>query len=370
MSLASTGITVSTVKTTIGTSKNNLSEICTYSNINPWSVWKPIAANKITLDRQTLKDRNYGITVMQGTSVSVLVNAINENNGIGFIYNKPTGTEVSPYRLGDFRNYNHNAIVPQESHYKDNDEVKIGNVSADYTEVLTGLKPANPSEVDNTYLDETDFITMYHILPYMDNNGEKYSWNHGVYLTDGTTSLWSVGEVPWGISQWQKFKGKTVTAYEFYTNIEYGKNSANYTTQNTDRFYAIPYPKHTINCLSTTPAGSKKVVVKGTFTALDTSYTKITYSFKFSSIGEVYAGGTLRNIYIGIFKDIDCTQCITQKALGEITLGSEDESSTFTGTLSNSTNQVCYVGIFFNNQLQFKNMPMVNQGGQILPFSE
>ena len=362
MSLASTGITVSTVKTTLGTSSNNLSSLCTNENINPWSVWKPISAKVTTLDRATIKDKNYGITVIQGNTAAQLATNIRNNSGIGFIYNKPTGTDISPYRLGDFRNYNHTAINPQDSHFKDNDVVKIGNVSESFEELLTGLKPEHPENADNTFLDSTDYVGMYHILPYMDNNGNRYTWNHGVYLTDGTTSLWSVSKIPWGNSHWQKLKGKTVTAYEFYTNIANGTNSSNYTTQDTDRFYAIPYPMHTITCSTATPSGSKLCFITGTFSALDSTYSRVTYSFKFSSIGDIYAGGSIKNIYIGIYKDADCTQAINYVTKSEFTLGSEEESSLYTGTLANSTGERCYVGIFFNNKLQYSTIPLVGGG--------
>ena len=32
--------------------------------------------------------------------------------GNGVLYHAPTGSSQSPFRLGDFRNYNHSAVIP------------------------------------------------------------------------------------------------------------------------------------------------------------------------------------------------------------------------------------------------------------------
>ena len=37
MALASSGITVSAVKTALGVSNNNVGGLCTSTNVNPWS---------------------------------------------------------------------------------------------------------------------------------------------------------------------------------------------------------------------------------------------------------------------------------------------------------------------------------------------
>lgn len=42
MALASSGITTSLVGNTLGISNRNVGGLCTSSNVNPWSKWKPI----------------------------------------------------------------------------------------------------------------------------------------------------------------------------------------------------------------------------------------------------------------------------------------------------------------------------------------
>ena len=41
MALASSGITTSLVGNTLGISNRNVGGLCTSSNVNPWSKWKP-----------------------------------------------------------------------------------------------------------------------------------------------------------------------------------------------------------------------------------------------------------------------------------------------------------------------------------------
>ena len=361
MSLASSGITVSAVKSVLGSSNNNVGGLCKSTNINYWSAWKPISCNAVTLTRALLKSNNYGITMKYATTAAGLLTAVKDNSNVGFVYNRPTGVSTSPYRLGDFRNYNHNAFNPMEAHFEDGDNVPINGVSSSYIVQLDGIQPVEPDNLDNS-----DYLTMKHLLPATDNNGNAYTWTKGAYITDGTYSYWSVGHIPWGNTNWQRFKGKTVTVLEFMTNIADGKTSQTYTTNQSDRFYAIPYPLHSINVTNTSPSGSKTVWVDGLFEyPIVGSFGSVSYDFVFSAVGDVYAGGTITNVHIGLYRDSNCTDVIIQKKLADsITISSEGTSSRYNNLLTNSTNQMCYVGIHWNNQLQYKIMPMQQLGEQ------
>lgn len=103
MALPNTGISTSLVKTAIGTATNDVGSLCTHPNINKWSGWKPVRSNKLTgLTQSDIESAGYGIY------------RVNEAQfPWEFGYNKPRGGSYNEfYRLGDFRNYNHQAGFP------------------------------------------------------------------------------------------------------------------------------------------------------------------------------------------------------------------------------------------------------------------
>ena len=350
MSLASSGITVSAVKSALGVSNNNVGGLCSSANVNHWSKWKPIAANVTTLTLNDLKTANYGITIKYATTPANLLSLVQSNSNKGYVYNKPTGISTSPYRLGDFRNYNHSAAIPVESHYKDNDVVKINGVSSDYKEGVDGIETYEPND-----LDSIDYLTKSHIYP-------STVKHRGIYITNGTTTAWSVGSIPWGQPQWQRFKGTTCTTLEFLTNLPDGTNSVTHTASSTDLFYALPEPLHTITASNATPSGSKDVWVNYidlSFT--DNTYAKVNYKFNFSSIGDAYAGGTLNRIMVGLASDSKGVNIISQATVvsGSITIGGEATSSVYSGTLTNrNQSPMVYFCIWYNSALKFVTMPM------------
>ncbi len=362
MALSSTGITVSAVKTALGSTNNNVGGLCSSSLINPWSKWKPISLNATTMTLALLKNANYGITIKNATTASALLTAVKNNNNLGFTYNKPTGISTSPYRLGDFRNYDHTANLPIGSYYEDGDDEPINGVSSTYSKTISGLESADsPDETD----DSLTYLTKYNIYPSTDTNGNAYTLTRGLLVTDGTNTSWSVGSVPWGNSNWQRFKGKECTVLEFLTNLADGTTFATHTSASSDRFYALPYPLHTINVTNVTPSGSKTVFIDlsqslNKIAFQDTTYGKVVYNFQFSSIGSVYAGGTIQNVYIGLYRDINCTDVITQKKLADsITIGSEEVGSNYFGTLTNTGNSpTVYVGFYWNYSKQYVTVPM------------
>lgn len=84
------------------------------ANINKWAKFKPESFEiDFDLDENMRFENNYGFDLRSigiGAPVSELFeNAQNNNN---WIYVLPTGGKESPFRLGDFRLYNSNAIPP------------------------------------------------------------------------------------------------------------------------------------------------------------------------------------------------------------------------------------------------------------------
>ena len=106
MALGTTGISTSLVASTIGVGSNDVGTLCAHLNVNKWSKWKPIVLNKIGgLIDADFKSVNYGFTIPTYSTPYEVLNAILLNTK--WTYNKPIGGSTSPYRLGDFRNYDH-----------------------------------------------------------------------------------------------------------------------------------------------------------------------------------------------------------------------------------------------------------------------
>ena len=101
MALGTTGISTTLVANTIGVGSNDVGTLCTSSKINKWSKWKPVSyAAPTSLTLEQLTSTNFGLNITSNTDL---------DNPKEWPYVKPTGGALSPYRLGDFRGYNHSA---------------------------------------------------------------------------------------------------------------------------------------------------------------------------------------------------------------------------------------------------------------------
>lgn len=104
--LPNTGITTTLVGQTLGSSSRDVGTLCTHPNINKWSKWKPVRFNKVSgLTLANLQSVNFGFLI-----------PTDSNNDYTILlepweYLKPRGGAQNEfYRLGDFRNYNHNSV--------------------------------------------------------------------------------------------------------------------------------------------------------------------------------------------------------------------------------------------------------------------
>ena len=107
MALPTTGLTTNAVASALGEASNDVGTLCKSNKINKWSKWKPIQNNKVTgLTLTDLQNANFGFTIPNADADEGVALAQ------AWTYNKPTGGAASPYRLGDFRGYEHNSIRP------------------------------------------------------------------------------------------------------------------------------------------------------------------------------------------------------------------------------------------------------------------
>ena len=114
-------VSVDDVKSVLGESSNDLAALCKSSKINVWAKYKPtVFPSPFPDDWYKAKDGNYGLNITVDNRVSSWSALVAEyskpNNGYSNIYIRPSGGATSPYRLGDFRGYNHKA-KPEISDY-------------------------------------------------------------------------------------------------------------------------------------------------------------------------------------------------------------------------------------------------------------
>ena len=106
MALPNSNISTTLVGTTLGSGSRDVGTLCTHPNINKWSKWKPVRFNKVTgLTEGELRSVNCGLLVYPATTnYTTLI-----PSSLMWFYERPRGVNGynEPYRIGDFRNYNH-----------------------------------------------------------------------------------------------------------------------------------------------------------------------------------------------------------------------------------------------------------------------
>ena len=108
--ISNSGVTISAVRTALHENTNDLGSLCKSNKINEWSVNKPVDSPKLTLSQpQDLYALNDGFAINVYNDPFDLVDDFVEGVDNVWDYEKPMGTSASPYRLGDFRGYNHDA---------------------------------------------------------------------------------------------------------------------------------------------------------------------------------------------------------------------------------------------------------------------
>ena len=125
--LPATNISSTVVANILGTgSDRRWSYLCTHNNINKWSKWKPIKnSTKVGITKNDIIASRAGLE--PNTKLTVLKSALTPN-GVStpvdktvaevtaqiypYLYKRPTGGADSPYRIGDFRNYDPDTTPP------------------------------------------------------------------------------------------------------------------------------------------------------------------------------------------------------------------------------------------------------------------
>jgi hypothetical protein len=117
-------VSISDVQNVLGVSDNKLSVLCTHSNINKWSKFKPIRSDiQGSLSDFSASDGNWGLTI---PTIEDINNLVSEYPNAKWEYNLPRGAgNQEYYRLRDFNGYNHAAVPPVRSGHKKGEVISI-----------------------------------------------------------------------------------------------------------------------------------------------------------------------------------------------------------------------------------------------------
>ena len=114
MALGTTNITTTLVGQTIGVASRDVGTLCSSSLINKWSKYKPVVYPVISTTGIANWWKSYGgdcgLTIPTYSDIDLLAEAV--ESGVSWVYNRPTGGASQPFRLGDFRGYEHAATSP------------------------------------------------------------------------------------------------------------------------------------------------------------------------------------------------------------------------------------------------------------------
>lgn len=103
-------VSINDVKSALGLSSNDLATLCKSDKINMWAKCKPVSyAKAFDITDAEKKTINYGLSVPTTTYGTLSGAKIKEVAASNWSYTRPSGGASSPYRLGDFVNYYHNA---------------------------------------------------------------------------------------------------------------------------------------------------------------------------------------------------------------------------------------------------------------------
>lgn len=193
-------VSIDDVKSVLGYGSNDLASLCTYEGINMWAKYKPVDSDNAFLDINTGwkgKRNDCNINYPKATSIYDIKGYYSQADN-GFTHR----TASAPYRLGDFRGYNHNA----RSEY-----LGIGATSPSSEDAVSISAAYNLQSVDSDWISMKDLLNdgniTYHfgVLLY-NNNGNKLQ-----YMRTSDTN----------VVKFTKVSAGTYTVYPFMSSVDY-----------------------------------------------------------------------------------------------------------------------------------------------------
>lgn len=152
MTIITSPVSITKVRQVLSEASNDVGTLCSSNRINMWAKYKPVrVATPKALTEEERHSASYGITAQSvaleypsGANNTVIFNQARVG-AYGWSYDKPTGGAQSPYRLGDFKGYNHACSCPFYL-----ESVENGNLKA---QVLVGCSKASELPANNLTAD-------------------------------------------------------------------------------------------------------------------------------------------------------------------------------------------------------------------------
>lgn len=274
-----TPVSFEDVRKVVGTTEQNLNELCTNDKINMWAKWKPVRfTEKDTTSYMTngawkedslfsgqsdnpawwWGDYNYGINFSNAainvstantemfTRLGQLASLI-DGKGNGWVYEKPRGVNgIIPntsrqrnewFRIDDFKQYNHMASTPVKSARLSTDNIQTS--SSGLWELSVSLKVAD----DDGSIDNRDFVFPWDVVSLslnLNTRAQRYQMYLGmaIYKINGNDKEaigWVTGDTD---GDAMKFEGVGILnrdaastadfSYDDYVAIMKLRNGSNY----------------------------------------------------------------------------------------------------------------------------------------------
>lgn len=198
--IISAPVSIDDVKAALGEYSNDVATLCKSTNINMWAKYKPVDSDNPFLDINAgWKGKKYdcNINYPSTTNVNNVKDYYSKVNN-GFSYRLAS----APYRLGDFRGYNHNA----RSEY-----LKISTTSPSAEDEVS------ISAAYNMQSDDSDWISMKDLL-----NDGNITYHFGVLLYNNNgDKLQYMRTSDTNIVKFTKVSAGTYTVYPFMSSVAY-----------------------------------------------------------------------------------------------------------------------------------------------------
>ena len=339
MALGTTNIRTDLVGATLGTSSRDVGTLCTHSAINRWSKWKPIRSPKIAgLTETDLANATYGLEVLSGRTYSLFRAMTGEEGdiGVGVIYNAPTGGAQSPFRIGDFRNYNHSAVIPFGTGIPSMTPILVKKGSAaiyNYNYLINPVYGTMTMTNSSTY--QVGWHELYENLDFSDKvmavalknvaTSEEVLFTHTHNYTEAGGLV--PPQINWNISPIKGWTGN-IEVFYFLTNFKCVQG-ATYTYNTAHRFYGIPMDNANLNpfILNATNQLADNSMVYSFANNLihdTTGGNVVGGTVTVSSVGSPYTGGSIGTVLIKVYDQNGYTTEIYSKTETSVTLSSEE----------------------------------------------
>ena len=272
---------ISEVSSLIGAGTNDLGTLCKHANIKMWARYKPVVNASVSSSNDGKGgDGNYGFSVVTASSLATLVSSF-DNGMNGWAYVKPSGGASSPYRLGDFRGYNHNVLPPIGD---------FANVTSH--SVGTELQLTAISQIT----EDTTVVPLYDVAAIKDSNGNAPYFGVAMIMSGETSYDYVTNserfngaasiKIPADFFPSNK-NGKTVTVYPIFSTAARTSASA---SQGTSKFAFVPNMKSLSFVLQTATADFNGAILA----TYNTAKTQISVSGTLTKNRNV----TANNVYI------------------------------------------------------------------------